>query len=182
MRSVLTALFLCFCFLASAQAYAKDCKTAALITERQFAIPDGLLVAIGIRESRFANQMWPWSINDRGKALRYQDRKDAVAAAKRLSKESSSFDVGCFQIHWRWLGRSCVSDLEDLFDAEKNAECAGRHLREMYDQTGSWHSAVEAYHVGPNRTEAKIVARAEAYACRVAKSFAQLRGRSASCN
>lgn len=180
MRSVLTALFILFWCVPAAQA--QDCKTAALITERQFAIPYGLLVAIGIRESRFANQMWPWSINDRGKALRYQDRKGAVAAAKRLSMESSSFDVGCFQIHWRWLGRECVSQLEDLFDADKNAECAGRHLREMYDQTGSWHSAVEAYHVGPNRTEPRIIARAEAYACRVAKSFAQLRGKSASCN
>jgi len=169
------------CFFSS-PAYAGDtCLEAARLIENELRIPAGLLVAIGIRESRFHGVMWPWSVNDRGRAKRYATRRDAEIAVHRLQSESDSFDLGCFQIHWRWLGKSCADQASDLFEARTNARCAGNHLKEMRAYTGSWDKAVMAYHVGPDRKGSQIEERGRDYACAVAKTFASLRGTSVDC-
>ena len=159
------------------------CLTAATLAEEKYDIPAGLLTAIGLRESRFDGQMWPWSLNIAGSARRYATSQDARKVVRRLQDAGQvGFDVGCFQIHFRWLGQSCVKSAEILLDPGLNAFCAAGYLKQLRQTTGSWTSAVEAYHVGPNRQDPSARRRARKYACLVGKTFATIRGVDAECD
>jgi len=128
------------------------CRDQAGIAEPAAGIPDGLLLAIGRRESgRFDAQTgailpWPWAVNREGESHIFESRNEAVAYVAAAQREGSrSIDVGCFQINLKYHPTAFAS-LDDAFDPAANAAYAARFLRELFDREGSWETAVAAYH------------------------------------
>ena len=56
-----------------------------------------------------------------------------------------SFDVGCFQINYKWHGAAFRS-IDDMFDPVLNALYAAEFLLELYGEFGDWAGAAGAYH------------------------------------
>jgi hypothetical protein len=138
---------------ASARAGPPDtCSEQAAIAEGAAGIPDGLLLAIGKRETgRFdprtgVSLPWPWSVNREGESHVFDTREEAiayVADARRAGYQS--IDVGCFQINLKHHPAAFAS-LDEAFDPVANAAYAARFLRALQDRDGSWEAAVADYH------------------------------------
>ena len=56
-----------------------------------------------------------------------------------------SFDVGCFQINYKWHGTSFRS-FEHMFEPIENARYAAEFLKRLYLEYGDWSNAAGAYH------------------------------------
>jgi hypothetical protein len=128
------------------------CRDQAAIAERVAGIPDGLLLAVGKRESgRFDTQTgevlpWPWSVNSEGEGRFFMSREEAAAYVTAAERGGSrSIDVGCFQVNLKYHPMAFAS-LDDAFDPAANAAYAARFLRQLYDREGSWETAVAYYH------------------------------------
>jgi soluble lytic murein transglycosylase-like protein len=128
------------------------CRAQASIAERAAGIPEGLLLAIGKRESgRFDPQAsgvlpWPWAVNREGEGRFFASRAEAVAYVAAAQHEGSrSIDVGCFQINLKYHPTAFAS-LDEAFDPTANAAYAARFLSELHDREGSWETAVADYH------------------------------------
>jgi hypothetical protein len=73
----------------------------------------------------------------------FEEARDYVA--KHHARGARSYDVGCFQINFRWHGQHFTS-LEEMFDPYANAAYAARFLSELYSEFGDWSRAAGAYH------------------------------------
>jgi len=145
---------------------------AALLT----GVPEGILLAISLTETgrrrgeRFT--AWPWTVNMEGKGYWFGTREKAFAFAQKNFKAGArSFDVGCFQINYKWHGHA-FSSIGAMFDPDKNAIYAAKYLLELYREKGNWPDAVGAYH---SRTQ-KF---AKQYFARFTKIHADLTGKKA---
>ena len=126
------------------------CERAALVASQRTGVPLEVLRAITLTETgrrrggRFSP--WPWTVNMEGKGIWFESRAKALAYVKaQFARGARSFDVGCFQINYKWHGKAFGS-IEEMFDPLLNAEYAGRHLRELYREKGNWLDAAGAYH------------------------------------
>lgn len=91
-------------------------------------------------------QPWPWTVNMQGSGIWFDTEGEAqVFVFRHFKAGARSFDVGCFQINYRWHGHAFQS-LEQMFDPIENARYAGRYLSELHEKYGSWEKAVGAYH------------------------------------
>lgn len=110
---------------------------------------------------------WPWTVNMEGAGHWFPTE---FAARKfvfeRFKSGARSFDVGCFQINYRWHSQG-FSSIEEMFDPEQNADYAARFLRDLFAELGSWSAAAGAYH---SRTQSL----ADAYASRFDRTRAAL--------
>ena len=89
---------------------------------------------------------WPWAVNLEGKGFWFDNEAQARAYVARVFEAGArSFDIGCFQINYRWHGHRFAS-LEAMFDPDQNAAYAARFLRELHAEYGSWTAAAGAYH------------------------------------
>ena len=89
---------------------------------------------------------WPWAINREGQGHWFATREQALAfAMASVAAGRTSFDVGCFQINYRWHGHNFPS-VEAMFDQDVNAAYAARFLRALYAERGDWSAAAGAYH------------------------------------
>lgn len=143
------------------------CDREAARAARLFGVSRKTLKAIGRVESGLVQDgvfaPWPWTINVRGKGLRFRSKAEAVKyASALLDRGIRSFDVGCFQLNFRWHG-SKFNGLEEMFSPRANAEGAARFLSELFEEFATWSDAVGAYH---SRTRAL----GEAYAARVMRA------------
>ena len=128
------------------------CRDQAAAAERAAGIPEGLLLAIGRRESgRFDAEAgavlpWPWTVNRDGEDHIFAAKDEAVAYVAAAQAEGSrSIDVGCFQINLKYHPTAFAS-LDEGFDPAANAAYAARFLTELHDRDGSWETAVAYYH------------------------------------
>ena len=150
------AAVLCFGILSGASydqsGAGEACRDQAAIAEHAASIPDGLLLAIGKRESGRLDARtsgilpWPWSVNRDGEGYVFETEAEAeafVAAAQRAG--SQSIDVGCFQVNLKYHPGAFAS-LKEAFDPGANAAYAARLLRELHDRRGNWEAAVADYH------------------------------------
>lgn len=113
-------------------------------------VPQQILHAISLTETgRAVNgrlRPWPWAINREGRGYWFGTRDEALAFARQSVIDGrKSFDVGCFQINYRWHGHNFPS-LESMFDPETSAAYAARFLRELHAEKGGWTLAAGAYH------------------------------------
>lgn len=113
-------------------------------------VPQEVLHAISLTETgRAVNgklRPWPWAINREGKGFWFGSRDEALAFARQSVLDGRhSFDVGCFQINYRWHGHNFPS-LESMFDPETSAAYAAKFLRELHAEKGGWTLAAGAYH------------------------------------
>jgi hypothetical protein len=126
------------CHQAAAQAASsnnvpRDVLTAIMLTETGRTI-DGRL------------QPWPWTINTGESGHWFPDRETALRFAEDLLRAGRrSFDVGCFQINFRWHG-SAFTSIDEMFAPASNARYAAEFLTSLVRDSGDWSVAAGAYH------------------------------------
>lgn len=147
-----------------------DARSGALCDQaaRRAAVSEGVpldvLMAIArvetgrTRDGQFAP--WPWTINVNGTGHWFDSEIKAKAYVFDIFKAGErSFDIGCFQINYRWHGKAFRS-IDAMFDPDENATYAAGFLKELYSELGSWSAAAGAYH---SRTNALAAAYRERY-------------------
>ena len=137
-------------FAESLEAGAATCERAIVEGARREGGPEGVLHAISLTETgRPQNgklRPWPWAINREGKGFWFANREEALAFAKAsLAAGRPSFDVGCFQINYRYHGMNFPA-LETMFDPDAGATYAAQFLKSLYAGRGNWSAAAGAYH------------------------------------
>lgn len=126
------------------------CDHAALKAARQTGVPISVLKAITRTETGRTRdgtlQPWPWTVNMEGDGHWFDARSAAQDYTERhFQRGARSFDVGCFQLNYRWHHQGFPS-LEAMFDPERNALYAAEFLRDLYAEFGDWSRAAGAYH------------------------------------
>lgn len=151
------------------------CYNAIAQASRTMGVPQDVLLAISLTETgkKLEGQIhpWPWTVNMEGKGDWFSNRDNALKyVKKRYGQGARSFDVGCFQINYRWHHQH-FQTIEDMFDPTLNATYAARFLRNLYEETGSWATAAGFYH-----------SRTPEFADRYRKRFSKYRARLANNN
>ena len=170
--SLLAALF---CASAAIAQSADDvgaslCEAASFAAAQERGIPPDVMLAITLTETgrRRAGALrpWPWTVNMEGAGAWFDTLDEALAfATTRYEAGARSFDVGCFQLNYRWHGQNFAS-IEAMFDPMTNARYAAGFLSDLYDELGSWSAAAGAYH-----------SRTPSYANRYTARFDEIRAR-----
>lgn len=126
------------------------CEEAAARASAASGVPVSVLRAIALTETgrtkHGAFRPWPWTVNMQGRGVwfdSYEEARDYVA--QHHARGARSYDVGCFQINYRWHGQHFAS-VEQMFDPDANAAYAARFLSELYAELGDWSRAAGAYH------------------------------------
>ena len=126
------------------------CDGAARYASERTGVPIGVLRAISLTETgrtlSGGFRPWPWTVNMEGKGLWFDSRDEALAyALSSHGKGKRSFDVGCFQLNYRWHGDGFAS-IEEMFDPAANAMYAAGFLSDLFREFGDWTRAAGAYH------------------------------------
>ncbi len=113
-------------------------------------VPISVLKAITLtetgRDRGGATRPWPWTVNMEGKGLWFETEDAAKAyVEEHFTRGARSFDVGCFQINYKWHHEHFAS-IDAMFDPAENAIYAARFLLELQTETGDWEAAAGAYH------------------------------------
>lgn len=133
-----------------ASTYSGMCDLVAHQAAQESGVPISVMKAI-TRTETGRNQggqlsPWPWTVNMEGAGHWFDSRAEAQAyVAKHHARGARSYDVGCFQINYRWHGEHFTS-VEAMFDPLTNARYAARFLSELFSETGDWSAAAGAYH------------------------------------
>ena len=131
-------------------AVANICESAAHIASEESDVPLDVLRSISLTETGRSKhgtlRPWPWTVNMEGVGKWF----DTFGAAQHYverhhDRGARSFDVGCFQINYRWHGQHFES-IEAMFDPITNARYAAQLLRDLYSEFGDWSLAAGAYH------------------------------------
>ncbi len=139
---------------AAAQPIAPEaqCDQAAVVAEQEYALPPGILAAIGRVESgrpdpaSRAPRPWPWTVNAAGVGSMLPTRDSAIAWVQALQQRGvQSIDVGCFQVNLLHHP-DAFPTLQAAFDPRTNALYAGRFLAALRQRAGDWGTAIMAYH------------------------------------
>lgn len=129
---------------------AKICDAAAVQVSKESGVPLSVLRSITrtetgrTRNGRF--EPWPWTVNMEGKGKWFDTEDEARAYVFRHFKRGArSFDIGCFQINYKWHGEAFQS-IDQMFDPLANARYAAQFLQKLFDELGDWSKAAGAYH------------------------------------
>ena len=155
------------------------CEAAARDAAAATAVPISVLRAIMLAESGRARggqlQPWPWTINMEGKGRWFASESAARAYVdEHFRRGARSFDVGCFQINYKWHHAGFES-LDEMFDPAASALYAARFLKALFSETGDWTTAAGAYH-------SRTPKHAEPYTARFAELHARITGAPAGAN
>ena len=126
------------------------CDRAAVLAATETGVPVSVLKAISLtetgRERGGETRPWPWTVNMEGKGVWFETEDAALAYVdEHFKRGARSFDVGCFQINYKWHQQNFTS-IEAMFDPAENARYAARFLLELHAETGDWEAAAGAYH------------------------------------
>lgn len=129
---------------------ANICDKAAANAARETGVPLPVLQAVARTESgitidrRFV--AWPWTLNLAGQGVRFSSLAETHKVfQEKIEAGLQNIDVGCFQINYRWHAQSFRSS-RHMLDPHENAKYAAAFLKELFEELGSWVSAVGAYH------------------------------------
>lgn len=152
-------------------AISEICYRAIDRASRQLNVPRDVMLAISLTETgrRMGGQSrpWPWTVNMEGKGFWFDTRAEALAYVKKRHAEGArSFDVGCFQINYKWHHQHFRS-IEDMFDPQINASYAAKFLGDLFREKGSWSRAAGAYHSRTPEYATRYSARFDRYRARL---------------
>ena len=132
-------------FLAAEPGAAQDdlsrvCDRAAVAAAAESGVPVSVLKAIALTETGRARggstRPWPWTVNMEGKGVWFDNRAAALAYVyEHFKRGARSFDVGCFQINYKWHHQHFAS-IEEMFDPLANAHYAAEFLRSLHAESG----------------------------------------------
>ena len=128
-----------------ASAARDTCAKAARLAAAESGVPTDILLAITLVETRRDGASWPWTLNHDGRGHWFPSESEAERAASEILSAGGVADIGCFQINSRWHGAAFTS-ITQMLDPVENALYAARYLRHLHGKTGSWPSAIAAYH------------------------------------
>jgi hypothetical protein len=117
-------------------------------------VPADILYALAAQETNARMndktvRPWPYSINLDGKPERFASYEQLVARSKEIMESGRrSFDVGLFQVNWKWHSHR-VNSIEELAHPTKNGLIASQILIEQYRIHKNWGVAAGRYH-NPN--------------------------------
>lgn len=126
------------------------CEEASLYAAERVGVPVEILRALTRTETGRRMQggflPWPWTVNMEGEGKWFDTPAEALDyALANHDRGARSFDVGCFQINFKWHGDAFAS-IEEMFDPYANALYAARFIKQLHDELGSWPAAAGAYH------------------------------------
>lgn len=126
------------------------CRRVAQQAAMSEGVPQSVMLAITLsetgRKSGHRLEPWPWTVNLEGKGYWFSTESQALSFAESaFERGARSFDVGCFQINFKWHGQAFAS-IREMFDPQTNARYAARFLKSLYAERGSWPLAAGAYH------------------------------------
>ena len=126
------------------------CDQVAAEASRRTGVPISVLQAISLtetgRKSDGAFRPWPWTVNMEGKGVWFESEDEARAYVyKEFKRGARSFDIGCFQINYKWHGTAFRS-IDEMFDPLANALYAAKFLKSLHAEQGDWGRAAGAYH------------------------------------
>jgi hypothetical protein len=132
------------------------CITAARDAAASSDVPMSVLIAITQTETGRGQdgqtRPWPWTVNMEGEGHWFDSRDAALTYVfEQYNRGARSFDIGCFQINFRWHGEQFAS-IEEMFDPGANAAYAAQFLSQLHAESGNWSTAAGAFH---SRTEAQ---------------------------
>jgi soluble lytic murein transglycosylase-like protein len=143
--------------------------TASNVCEREmaaaagkYAVPLGVLYAVGLTESGRKESLQPLAMNIAGTAYFATGLDDALRRfGEARAAGTSLIDVGCMQINHRYHGSEFPS-VAAMFDPRANVDYGARFLAALHEREGSWTLAVARYHAGPDNDPAQ-----KKYVCKV---------------
>ena len=146
------------CLFAGQEAAAgvPDCKAIARAAEERHGLPDGILQSIStVEASRIQSdgsyRAWPWTLNDNGKGLFFDDPEQVLDYLDtHMTNPDTSIDIGCMQINTKWHGAS-FETLDEMLDPASNIAYAAGFLTDLYYAHGSWNDALRPYHSSDQR-------------------------------
>ena len=126
------------------------CHRAAQTAAAQTGVPLSVLTAITLGETGRNRPQgfapWPWTVNLEGRGYWFASCTEAeYFVARHHAAGARSYDVGCFQVNYKWHGRAFASPLA-MIDPEANAAYAAGFLKRLYAELGDWSLAAGAYH------------------------------------
>lgn len=144
---------------------AGKCDVAAQTAARETGVPLAVLKSITRTETGRARngilQPWPWTVNMEGTG-KWFDTEDAARTYvfKHFKRGARSFDVGCFQINYKWH-HGAFRSIDEMFDPLENARYAAQFLTQLYAESNDWSQAAGAYHSRTPKYAKKYRARFE---------------------
>ena len=126
------------------------CRHAAIRAADDEGVPREVMLAITLVETRTKrgdeSGPWPWTVNVAGKGTWFPSRAAALLHAQQaLAGGQPSFDVGCFQLNFRWHGTAFTS-IDEMFEPGPSGLYAARFLKSLHAETGDWIKASGLYH------------------------------------
>ncbi len=139
------------------------CDRAAEQAAQQMGVPVSVLKAISLTETgrKRGGEMrpWPWTVNMEGAGHWFETEDEARSFVYgHFKRGARSFDVGCFQINYKWHGENFAS-IDQMFDPLANALYAAKFLRTLHAEKGDWTGAAGAYHSRTPQFAEKYAAR-----------------------
>lgn len=139
------------------------CDHAASRAAAESNVPIDVLRAITRTETgrggKSGLEPWPWTVNMEGAGKWFETEAEAKAYVEaHFQRGARSFDVGCFQINYRWHHQAFES-LNDMFDPMTNARYAAKFLQDLHKEFGSWTKAAGAFHSRTPKYADRYVAR-----------------------
>ncbi len=137
-----------FLAILAPQLHANQCLKAINLIKDQTNVPKLLLLKVAKVESGFGlhKTPWPWAIQVQGKSYYFKTQSAATLYIKQLlALRIENFDVGCFQINWRWH-KDKVRTPQELLNPIKNTFIASQFLNDLKAQHHSWMKAIAYYH------------------------------------
>ncbi len=152
------------------------CDQAASHASQRTGVPITVLKAISLTETgrKRGGEMrpWPWTVNMEGKGVWFDDQDSAQTYVyKHYKRGARSFDVGCFQLNYKWHHQG-FSSIEEMFDPIANAMYAANFLLDLYQEKGNWKDAAGAYHSRTPKYANKYKARFERFRLALANGAA----------
>jgi len=126
------------------------CDRAAVEAAAGSSVPVSVLKAISLTETGRERggdvRPWPWTVNMEGKGVWFDSREAALSYVyEHFKRGARSFDVGCFQINYKWHHENFAS-IEEMFDPSANARYAAQFLTSLHGESGDWETAAGAFH------------------------------------
>jgi hypothetical protein len=133
-----------------AEDFSAVCEQAAQMASQQSGVPVSVLKAISLNETGRKHEgefrPWAWTVNMEGAGHWFDTRDEARAYVfKEFKRGARSFDIGCFQINYKWH-HTAFSSIDEMFEPTANALYAAKFLTELYNEFGDWTKAAGAFH------------------------------------